>query len=354
MLGGYEYVQENMNSRSSELLSDKHNESILVMPKIFADAGFEVTVTDPPLPNYRYSGDLENLRKYPEINVSEVEGIYYDLYVENKGLSRFLIDMICRKELFNFCVMESIYPVLRSSFQNFRYNWISLSGFPPEARSFFSQLSNLYYLPDMTAFDSEENTFTFLENEATHEVYVKLNDDFETLSKDQSSDIALLHYQANIAVLKQIGKWLDYLRKNDCYDNTRIIIVSDHGRWFEVPPYDSRLIGFNPLFMVKDFDSNETIKEDLEFMTNADTLFFAKEGLNVSDENPFTHKKFVQDKSDGINIFRCVDWNAENYRGKYQFNLDMSNAWHVSENIFDKSNWKSITEWENQKSSVRK
>lgn len=354
MLGGYEYVQENMNSRSSELLSDKHNESILVMPKIFADAGFEVTVTDPPWPNYRWSGDLENLRKYPEINVSEVEGIHYDLYVENKGLFSVPIDMICRKELFNFCVMESIYPVLRSSFQNFRYNWISLSGIPPEARGFFSQLSNLYYLPDMTAFDSEENTFTFLENEATHEVYVKLNDDFETLSEDQSSDIALLHYQANIAVLKQIGKWLDYLRKNDCYDNTRIIIVSDHGRWFEVPPYDSRLIGFNPLFMVKDFDSNETIKEDLEFMTNADTLFFAKEGLNVSDENPFTHKKFVQDKSDGINIFRCVDWNAENYRGKYQFNLDMSNAWHVSENIFDKNNWKSITEWENQKSSVRK
>ena len=108
------------------------------------------------------------------------------------------------------------------------------------------------------------------------------------------------------------------------------------------------------MFIVKNFDSNETIKEDFEFMTNADTLFFAKEGLNVSDENPFTHKKFVQDKSDGINIFRCVDWNAENYRGKYQFNLDMSNAWHVSENIFDKSNWKSITEWENQKSSVRK
>ena len=37
------------------------------------------------------------------------------------------------------------------------------------------------------------------------------------------------HYQSNMAAMLQLGRWFDYLRENGVYDNTRIIVMSDHG-----------------------------------------------------------------------------------------------------------------------------
>ena len=99
---------------------------------------------------------------------------------------------------------------------------------------------------------------------------------YKPYSKTEGTD-----FMANVAALKQLGKYFDFLRQNDVYDNTRIIVVSDHGfgrhftdfNDFPSPEENSR---FNCLFMVKDFNSNEDLKTDETFMTNADTLFEAK------------------------------------------------------------------------------
>ena len=40
----------------------------------------------------------------------------------------------------------------------------------------------------------------------------------------------LAHYHANAAALLRLGEWFDWMREQGVYDNTRIIIVSDHGR----------------------------------------------------------------------------------------------------------------------------
>ncbi len=37
------------------------------------------------------------------------------------------------------------------------------------------------------------------------------------------------HYQSNMASLTALGEWFDFLKENNCWDNTRIVIVSDHG-----------------------------------------------------------------------------------------------------------------------------
>ena len=40
----------------------------------------------------------------------------------------------------------------------------------------------------------------------------------------------LAHYQINMAAMLQLANWFDYMRENGVYDNTRIILVADHGR----------------------------------------------------------------------------------------------------------------------------
>ena len=89
-------------------------------------------------------------------------------------------------------------------------------------------------------------------------------------------------YQCNMAAMIQLGQWFDYLRENDVYDNTKIIIVSDHGAYLSFPGMEfdadntAKYNVFNDvnlyksLLLVKDFDSHE-LTEDPAFMTNADT-----------------------------------------------------------------------------------
>ena len=349
MMGGYEYTQEEINARKNELLRNKHNEAILVMPKLFLDAGFETTVTDVPWPNYRWQGDLEFFKKYPQIQVKEIEGKYYSNFAIEKLYSEDSnnVDQKCRSSFIDFATLQCLPPFLRGAFYNTARRTISYS---TKGNSFFFQLSNLYYLPQMTDFSAQTDTFTFIENEATHEVIVSLADDFETLAKKQSEEVTLNHYQANVATLKQIGKWLDFLRVNNVFDNSRIIIVSDHGRGIDVPSHNQNIACFSALLMVKEFNSNKPVTTNYDFMTNADTLFLAKEGLDISNINPFTGKLLTQNKNHGVNIYHTIDWNAEHFRNEKELELDKNRAFHVSGNIFDEKNWIPLLEWENRQS----
>ena len=82
------------------------------------------------------------------------------------------------------------------------------------------------------------------------------------------SESQFLHYQTNMAALIQLGKWFDFMRQNGVYDNTRIILVADHGRG--LAQFDYMLMSdpkidvewCNPLLMVKDFGSQEFTTSD--------------------------------------------------------------------------------------------
>lgn len=342
IFGGYEYTQERMNERSSELLLEKHNEAILVMPKLFADAGFEVTVTDPSWAGYVYVTDLDFMNRYDRIKASYTGGKNISAFTSEKALYGIDVDEDVKRACVDFTVIQCLPPVLRYTFYYTARRSISSQS---QGLSFFQNLANLYYLPEMTDFSSECDTFTFISNDATHEVYVNLADDFESLAEEQTDDITFKHYQANIAALKQVGKWFDYLRQNDVYDNTRIIIVSDHGRNIASSFANDEIIQYSALFMVKDFNSTGEVKTDSTFMTNADTLFVAKENLPVSNINPLTGYELKQEKDEGINIYASLYWNAEEHQKDYTFELDDNQAWHVSNDIYDDANWIPLTEW---------
>jgi hypothetical protein len=72
LYGGYEYTPLEMKRRSDETLVAKHNEALLMLPKLFLDNGYSVTVTDPPYANYSWMPDLRIFDKYPEIHAESV------------------------------------------------------------------------------------------------------------------------------------------------------------------------------------------------------------------------------------------------------------------------------------------
>ena len=346
MLGGYEYTPNKMNARSDELLRNKHNEALLVMPKLFLDAGYSVTLTDPPWTNYFYNGDLSIFKDYPEMKVSEIEGKYFENYFIEKNLVTGKLNKAVQDAFVDFSALQVLPPLFRYSFYLCarRYS----EGFKGDDAAFFSQLSNLYYLREMTDFESQKPSFIFLENESTHDVAVALSDDYETIAQNQIEDNTTLHYQANVAALKQIGKYLDYLRDNNCFDNTRVILVSDHGMAANISGLEPRMNQFGPLLMVKDFNSTGLYKTDDSFMTNADTLSLAIDGLDISKVNPMTGKILTSDKNNGVDVYIAQSWNAEKLRNDYTFKHDNNQAWHVSDDIHNPDNWIPLTEWQKE------
>lgn len=358
MLGGYEYTPENMNARSDEMLRDKHNEASLVVPKLFSDAGYKITISDPPWPNYTWQGDLSYYKNFPEMDVFELAGVYQTVFNKEKGLLNLEdMDKVCRKRFVIFSFMESLYPL-------FRYHFYEITTEAKPVEDFVPNFSALYYLKNITSFDAQGNTFTFIGNTTPHnpayldadfEAPANISYDFRKVYKgyDEWDE---QHFCSNVAALVQLGKWFDVLRANGCYDNTRIIVVGDHGKSGRSASLDlfsdaADLVDFNTLLLFKDFDSDFKVKIDRAFMTNADSLFMVKEGLGLSDVNPFTGKKFVQEKENGINVYRVysdamgAEWNAEILRKRKQFTLLKENGFHVSNDAFKSENWIPLTKW---------
>ena len=352
LYGGYEYTQEEINKRSFELLRDKNNEAQLLMPKLFLDAGFTATVTDPCWPNFKWEGDLSAYEKLPDVVAREFEKKLFNNYMKEKGLAYYNdAGKTCQKQIVNFSILQALYPTFRKTFYK---RARAVQGLPEGAKGWLGRFSHLYYLDKYTDFDAKKGAFINMHSMAAHDVFTPAKD-LETPASENDRDWnGRTHYLADAAAFKQYGKYFDLLKENGCYDNTRIIIVSDHA-WrggennpcfdgFENPKKNDAIY-LNAMLLVKDFDCHGEVKTDNTFMTNADTLFLAKDGLGVSDTNPFTGKKLVPQKDGGVNIYWCYDWNAANFQEATQFQLTENLNWHVSDNIFEQKNWIPLIEW---------
>ena len=164
------------------------------------------------------------------------------------------------------------------------------------------------------------------------------------------------HYFANAVTIRALGEWFEYLQKEGIYENTRIIIVSDHG--FSLGQFDDLIFsnisekpfdvqGVNPLLMVKDFGASGFIVDDT-FMTNADVPTIATKDIISDPVNPYTGKKISSDaKNDPLYVSTSTNWNVStNHGNTFKTTVgdeDVQATWYqVTGNMFDEKNWKDI------------
>jgi YidC/Oxa1 family membrane protein insertase len=341
LYGGYEYTPERMNERDNESLESKHNEALRVMPVIFGENGYEVTVCDPTYAGYNWIPDLSIYNDHPEFHCYNLNGRFslfdddtFDAY--SLSLSE-RVREIRNRNFFCFSIMK-IAPLFiqETLYDDGMYNESSSGdqGLFVQSREGLSRSTgyNMYFidaysvlaaLPDITGIsDSSENTFLMMSNDTTHSPCLLQEPDYtpavsvdntaydadmvsrytidgKTMQMETEDQITAYH--VNIASYAVLGEWFDYLRENGVYDNTRIIIVSDHGRdlhQFDITCNDEDMEFFMPLLMVKDFDAKGfTVCDD--FMTNGDTPFIATSGLIDDPVNPFTGNPFTSDPKMG-------------------------------------------------------
>lgn len=151
-----------------------------------------------------------------------------------------------------------------------------------------------------------------------------------------------------MSAMLQLGQWFDDLRREGVYDNTRIIIASDHGRDLEqveemiLPFPDGRSRSVNvesyyPLLMVKDFNA-QTFSTSSEFMTNADVPTMAVEGLIEDPVNPFTGNALTNEAKYSHEQFVILSevWQTDKNNGT----TFLPSAWvSVKDDIWKAENW---------------
>ena len=348
LFGGYDYTPERINERTSESLVDKHNEALRVMPVLFGQNGYKVTVCDPSYAGYKMVPDLSIYDDHPEFNCYITNGKFN--YFEGREDGESLLNTIARlnglrnRNFFCFSLMKISPLILQTTlYDDGAYNeadsigdstgdlyktslaqhvaGISRSiGYYHDFLNAYAVLTNLPKIT--TVSDSSDNTFLMMENDTAHSPCLLKEPDYvpdiaidnseydqdmvsrytvdgKTMKMETIKQV--IHYHSNMATFLKLGEWFDYLKEMGVYDNTRIILVADHGRdleQFNVFCHDKDMEFFMPLLMVKDFDAKGFTVSD-EFMTNGDTPTLATKDVIADPVNPFTGNPINSDPKKG-------------------------------------------------------
>ena len=359
LFGGYEYTPTEMNKRENERLKDKHNEALLVLPSLFSNEGYDVTVCDPPYAgSYDWTPDLSLYDNYENVKAYVLSGKYTDYSLQEYNTSSYRLR---QKKAFLSYSMVRVAPV---AIQEYLYSdgYYCMTWQPVMSFSFLNEYGVLKNMVKITEFTETDNgNLILFQNGTTHEPQlIKESISFGKTDADYNEETRVVngrtltienrtqdeHYQSNMAAMTELANWLSYIKTNGCWDNTRIIIVSDHG--YNLGNFDYMVFNdldiefFNPLLMVKDFDASGFTVDDC-IMTNADVPVMAMEGIIDSPINPFTGKRITNEaKNDTMLVTTSNNWVTGENNGNV---FDTSDApWYevTGDNIFDESNWKKV------------
>lgn len=371
VFGGYEYAPTPNNDSSTGWI-DNQNEALQVMPRLFSENGFETYVIEPPLANGKYYSDLTIYSDYPLVHTYSTRG----KFLAGENDSKTERDKILNRNFFCYSVFR-IAPVFCqiTLYNNGMYNEASELGnsyplqivtSPSTAYGMDTEFMNAYdalkNLDTMTIVDdSEFGGFLMLYNETSHEnrllqkpAYVPavtvdnaeydadhpnmVSIDGRTLSTND--EIIITHYHSSMASFLRLTEWFDFLRENDVYNNTKIILVSDHGFAFDEAEKFStdeafwpQVTAFNPILLIKDYDSKGFTIDNI-LMTNADVPALALKDCIENPYNPFTGKMITSErKSDKLFISGGTSVDSWESSMGYFFQGDT---------IFDRDNWASV------------
>lgn len=361
LFGGYEYTPEMLNARFDESLELKQNEALKMLPALFSSEGYDVTVIDPPYAGYEC---------IPETNIyDDLDGVnaFYtgEMFNPYSDITNTELQNVRERDFFLYGLCNCLVYGRDIIYDNGNYNnpnryilndnkleyYLDLNGESYKALDRYFVLDGLTSMTNIK--DDDSDNLLVFQNEFTHSNPVpgiqfmefgfdidKLYEDLDTLCPNNKDMKAA--FITNISSAYMLGEWFEYLKANDVYDNTRIIIVSDHGYQYNFWT-QNEMECYNPLLLYKDFNSTGfSISED--FMTNADTPYLAVNDVIDNPINPYTGKPVTNEskyvlpvKIDNSNDFIITYNNNNTFTNDYYWYYIDS-----TDDIFNPDNWRYI------------
>ena len=371
LFGGYEYAADKMQARAKQGVptKDQINQRQLALPRIFNEQlGYWASVNDPVWVNSNTFCDLSFLKGY-DIQGNETIGAYtqqwYKAHPESSGLDT--TEEILKRNLLFFSLFRCSPICLREAVYN-NGTYFNTKENVKDAKTVIDNYSVLDFMPELTQVEQTENgSFVSLMNELSHENFFLEAPDYKPVSKPQNHGTSKFKdnasYHTQMAALKLLGKWMDYLKEQGIYDNTRIVITADHGGvgteddMEADPDLDARISPkthkrysgrghYHPLFLFKDFGARGPLSKKPDFMTTADSASLLLSGLIEKPVNPYTKQEIPLDtrplKQNGVIITTSDRHRPTYHKDPCQFDIRDDEWWLVKDNIFKASSWTQV------------
>jgi len=328
---------------------EKHNEALLMMPRIFLNENYNVTAIDPSLANYSHIPDLSIFSPYPDISANNINGNYTGIWLRSHpDIKLISVSELLNELLIRFSFFKIVPPPLRVFIYD-NSEWLKPDGIISNnhfSQDLLDRYTTLDFLPLLTEIsDNSINTYTAICNDLAHDYAILQYPDYvpavEITEHGNGPFAGDNSYHVNIASLILVGKWLKFLQEQEVYDNTRIIIASDHGKNIASNFTGNMqlsnghwLAAYNALLLVKDFNTHGNLVTDTAFMTNADVPSIAMENLIDNPINPFTGNSIKTNKENGV--FMATT-------SVLDFEIPNDHWLYVKDNIFDPENWRTAS-----------
>lgn len=324
---------------------------------MFSKNGMNSFVVNAPWPNYEEISYVP-FEHIPEIKVTFPLNRYNERWKKEHGyndLGERGAAIILEYSLIRYALFRLLPVSIRMSFYDAvrYYNTInpnlSYNDEPPAFMREYILMENLSHLTGIT--DNNDTYTAFISNlahepsilQAPDYVFSKEvdNSNYDSQFKNRSD------YCVNAASYRFIAEWLRYLKRNDVYDNTRIIFVSDHGSRAlhpdgnnpKLPDERNTVDRYQALLLVKDFDQRSPLVINNDFMTLCDVPYLAAHGVLDSLENPYTGNELtMKGKENGFYVTSTEE--PDPPVNPYKFSITKDEWFIVKDNILNPENWK--------------
>ena len=298
LFGGYQYTPLKLQNDTKRRMVDKHNESITLLPEAFRKSGYRVSLFGMPYINY---DDFEKERFYH----SDIE------LIDTKN-SDFRYHGLLKTNMMWFVIFRIVPPIFKGAIYN---NGAYLTGntWGDFLRFFaFGEYQKFEsFIQNVTLDDAPSGEFCIFMSLLTHSP-TELSEDYQFLNnsdtpKEQKSKTLRYanHYNVNMLAYMEIIKLIKKLKQNGVYNNTKIIIMSDHGYLIDdIDHVKPEITRNNSLLLVKDFNANGDLRTDTTFMTSADVPYLATYHAVSDKYNPFDLKETIKEKNKGVDIIQ--------------------------------------------------
>ena len=247
-----------------------------------------------------------------------------------------------------FNLSPYVLRVKNYAFREGVYSWIFGNKMP--VGSFLRAVGNIAELETMArnfrAISTSKPVLRYLHTMATHKPFI-LDSQCRVALKPDSVVPAKYagyvgdsgHYESEICAVRSFAALLDFLKKEEIYDRTMVVFVSDHS-YDDVPPSLHSLGNSpNPLLLIKDFSAKGSLRTDNRLMSNADVAGIlcdvALGGCEGVEGNIL--KNYPKNRT-LIHTFN-IHWTDT---ARSADHLLFQKAWEVRDSIFEPKNWREI------------
>lgn len=234
MLGGYDYTPDAMNARKSSL-RDLSVEAFSILPYNFSHKGWHVNMVSPRGLGFTMAGDC-NYLDMPGVTCTHIAKNLSKMAAEKLGFPLMDLAKSNYSDLLEMLGAMRSGPYFSKELLLARGPWRDF--LDHSAGTTFREWAELRGWPSLTDVDATGSNMNYISNILAHEPYYMGTDCMphreRQLASDEElnaygNDFAWVHAVTARCALLAVADYLDFLKAQGVYDNTRIIIVSDHG-----------------------------------------------------------------------------------------------------------------------------